>query len=483
MKSQNNDQIPLDLGQPRQLSLSSVKPTVTTSNGSVPSYHDPIGSLSLPLRIENALRIHGNIKTVGELISKSDKEVLKIRNIGTKFLSELRDIRNTLLNAGFNIAIQEHQNVNSQVGVDNPDVNVSHQNKPTKEQFDYLALLLEKCPLERDKEVVSRRFGLNGGDKETLEEIGSSFGVTRERIRQIQKRSLLRMQKVNPFILKQLTEGLEELLYNSGGFITDEEADSMIPQLISSRTEDGSSALDLFCDLSLIQSTKLGDITLYSPIFTDASLYQLTEKLRTIVKDENIGISLSAIKKRVRIFKNISDPRFSKEYFILKYCWIDPRIEEVDQQLTNNDGEIYFRHYTSGNFPSAGWISGMKKILESEGSPLHFTEIANKLNDLIPDDKRKIEVRRAHSILIENGSFAHVGIRGTYGLTSWGLRKESMPDLIEECLKKAGFPLHIKQIFQYVGKYKETKECNIFSVLESNNKFMKTGKKMYWLNK
>ena len=154
----------------------------------------------------------------------------------------------------------------------------------------------------------------------------------------------------------------------------------------------------------------------------------------------------------------------------------------MNDQLVATGEEIYFRHYTSGNFRSAGWVSRMKKILEIEGTPLHFTEITNKLNDLIPEDNRKIEVRRAHSILIENNSFAHIGIRGTYGLTSWGLRKDSVPDLIEECLKKAGFPLHIKQIFQYVGKYKETKEGNIFSVLESNSKFVKVNKKTYWLN-
>lgn len=43
-------------------------------------------------------------------------------------------------------------------------------------------------PLHR--EILSRRFGLNGAKKETLEQIGASKGVTRERIRQIETKAM-----------------------------------------------------------------------------------------------------------------------------------------------------------------------------------------------------------------------------------------------------------------------------------------------------
>ena len=45
----------------------------------------------------------------------------------------------------------------------------------------------------REREIIRRRFGLNG-PAETLEEIGPTFGVTRERIRQIEKRALTKLQ-------------------------------------------------------------------------------------------------------------------------------------------------------------------------------------------------------------------------------------------------------------------------------------------------
>lgn len=45
----------------------------------------------------------------------------------------------------------------------------------------------------REKEVVIRRFGLNGHHTQTLEEIGELFGLTRERIRQIEQKALRKL--------------------------------------------------------------------------------------------------------------------------------------------------------------------------------------------------------------------------------------------------------------------------------------------------
>ena len=46
---------------------------------------------------------------------------------------------------------------------------------------------------ERDSTILKERFGLEGDDPKTLEEVGQEFGVTRERIRQLQKEALVKL--------------------------------------------------------------------------------------------------------------------------------------------------------------------------------------------------------------------------------------------------------------------------------------------------
>ena len=47
----------------------------------------------------------------------------------------------------------------------------------------------------RERKIIGFRFGLDGGRERTLEEVGHKFGVTRERIRQLQNIALLKMRK------------------------------------------------------------------------------------------------------------------------------------------------------------------------------------------------------------------------------------------------------------------------------------------------
>ena len=49
---------------------------------------------------------------------------------------------------------------------------------------------------EREATILRFRFGLDGGSEKTLEEVGEKFGVTRERVRQIQNLALKKLRKM-----------------------------------------------------------------------------------------------------------------------------------------------------------------------------------------------------------------------------------------------------------------------------------------------
>lgn len=67
------------------------------------------------------------------------------------------------------------------------------------------AILNELAP--REQEVMRMRFGLDGQDGATLEEVGQTFNITRERVRQIEVRTLFRLRHVaNSRLLRQYVD-------------------------------------------------------------------------------------------------------------------------------------------------------------------------------------------------------------------------------------------------------------------------------------
>ena len=66
---------------------------------------------------------------------------------------------------------------------------------------------------EREKKIIFSRFGLDGGKAKTLEEVGKKFGVTRERIRQLQNIALMKLRRA----LQKKEKPIEHLLPSGAG--------------------------------------------------------------------------------------------------------------------------------------------------------------------------------------------------------------------------------------------------------------------------
>lgn len=434
-------------------------------------YIDPIEILGLPTRTENTLKTNG-VETIADFYNCSLHQMLKFRNFGAKsvkFIEQLKTIMHPLINMnGFKINTTEETST-QEIFAKSKEIEI-----PNNILID---LILERVKDSRSSDILKRRYGLGTGEKETLEEIGKSYGVTRERIRQIQKKAIRKMQHPSTNGRLQTIRLVNEMFYKNGVAISDYEADNLVPKYFNNSNYDGSSLLNLLSDLGWIQNNRIGDVTIYAPkdIILNTNISKLTEEIYWLIKNENKLLPTESIigyfKKKYCTTTDITN----LSQLVFRLCRLDPRIEE---KLPNKLG-LYSSH------PSVkDWRNHIVDILTNEGLPLHFTEISEKVNTvlgLINDSK--LDVRRVHSILIENIEFSHTGVRGTYGLTKWGLRKEMTPFLVEEILKKSGTPLHWRQIYNYVKRYKDTKETNILSILNSKKKFIKHGHGEYTLDK
>ncbi|MFC1625870.1 DNA-directed RNA polymerase subunit alpha C-terminal domain-containing protein [Patescibacteria group bacterium] len=432
---------------------------------------DPIEVLGLPTRTENTLKMNG-IETISDLYDCSSEQMMKFRNFGTKsikFLEHVKTIMQPLLNTASFEFRSEVREAEEEIVDEIKEIEI-----PRNMLID---LMIERAKDFRSMDILKRRYGLGTGEKETLEEIGKSYGVTRERIRQIQKRAVKKIQHPSTKGRLQTIGLVEEMMYKNGIVLSDYEADSLVPKYFDNTSYDGSSFLDLLSDIGWVQKNRIGDVNLYAPknIISKTNISKLTDEIYDFIKNEKklIPIEVIITHFKEKYYDVVNNANLSQ--LILRLCRLDPRIEE---KLPNKLG-LYSSH------PSVrDWRNHMVDILSNENTPLHFTEICEEVNAILRlmGDKR-LDVRRVHSILIENVEFSHTGVRGTYGLTKWGLRKEMTPVLVEEILEKSGRPLHWRQIYNYVKKYKDTKEANILAILNSNEKFMKHGHGEYVLKK
>jgi RNA polymerase primary sigma factor len=131
----------------------------------------------------------------------SDEELAEEVGISAAKLSQLRTVSIRPASLDAPMSDEDGTQFGEIVGDDNavdPAENLSDKNM--QEEISDLLGVLD----ERERKIIMARFGLDGGNARTLEEVGTRFGVTRERIRQLQNIALAKLRRAlrkreNPF--------------------------------------------------------------------------------------------------------------------------------------------------------------------------------------------------------------------------------------------------------------------------------------------
>ncbi len=324
--------------------------------------------------------------------------------------------------------------------------------------------LLNHVSYERSRQVIRLRFGLDGGGQRTLQQVGDQLGLTRERIRQIEKRSLEKLKKgISVGLIRALHIAIEKEIKTQGGLMSL----AQIGECVAELTEIGE--IDLDSVVSLLLSLQPDQFV------------QVKKNKRWGLKEAPLNLVQPVSKQLVQILQAVSAPLpqvdlierliQSKLYsedkiqhlvstrFIMACLSTDDRFEEIEG---NQWGLTRWRKRRTDEI-----VMALRKL----SKPSHFTEIAKVANEMLPPSQRA-STRVYHAQLGNKPHlFAWVG-PGTFGLVEWGLtRARFYVDIAEELLQKRGKPLTFEEIFPVINAEREASPSSIIFMLGTNRRF------------
>lgn len=323
--------------------------------------------------------------------------------------------------------------------------------------------ILNSIEREREREIIARRFGLFDR-KETLEQVGELLGITRERVRQLEKAVVTKL-RASGAALPGVAD-VEKLLVSQ---LEKAGKTARVTALSAALT-----AEDTRTDQSRI-----------------AFLTELCPNVAVINEDDNFyqaaGVSreADAIKKEVtKVVEAIAkagSPVGQKD--LAKVAGFDAQdfaeaLAGVSKKLATLNGRWGLVKWPTVNPKNIR--DKIYVILSEKGKHMHFNEIAESIK--ASDFKRKdVTTQAIHNELIKDKRFVLIG-RGIYALKEWGYSKGTVADIISDVLRDAKEPLHRDEIVKRVLKSRFVKETTILLNLQSKPQFKRVAKATYELS-
>lgn len=318
---------------------------------------------------------------------------------------------------------------------------------------------------EREREIITRRFGLYDR-RETLEQIGELLGITRERVRQLEKAILIKLKNSTKNGKVPTINSLDKLLVRKlvdlGRIARVQDLTDNILGRTGTQRERSYVAFisELSPSLAVISEN---DNYYYSVGILE---YGDAKKIKTEV--DNI---VATIKKNGEPMM-IEQLHEQLSYEHPNYVRALASVSKLLANLKDNWGLIKWPTVNPKNIRDKIYV-----ILAENKDPMHFSEIAGSIKD--SSFKRKnVTTQAIHNELIKDSRFVLIG-RGIYALDSWGFSRGTVADIIASVLKKSPEPLHRDEIVKRVLKSRQVKETTILLNLQSKPQFKRVAKATY----
>jgi hypothetical protein len=319
---------------------------------------------------------------------------------------------------------------------------------------------------KRAYEIVVNRFGLTqDAERKTLEAIGAQYGITRERVRQIENSALALIRKSQAFKAeKAVFEELKKLLHTLGAVVSESDLLSHI-----SKDKLTQNHVNLYLSLSDEFTKHKEDDHFKARWSVDGEIgeeiHKALKSLYAGLSDDELISEGELIKKFLNEVKNVSEQYRSEE---IARRWLG-----ISKKISKNPlGE--WGKSTSSSIKTRGVKDYAFLMMRKHGSPMHFREVAKAVAATFD---KNCHVATCHNELIKDPRFVLVG-RGIYALSEWGYKSGVVRDVIKELLAKNG-PSTREDIIEQVMKERYLKKNTILVNLQNSKYFKKNKAGLY----
>ena len=319
---------------------------------------------------------------------------------------------------------------------------------------------------DRARDVIMNRFGLNtDGEMKTLEEIGKKYGITRERVRQVENAAITFIKKSNAYKAEQaFFEELKQLVHSLGTVVAEHE---LLPHV--SKDKSTQNHVHFLLVLGDAFRKHREDEHFHARWSVDDKMadkvHESLKKLYHSLGDEDLIPETEMIKKFLKHLKDVSEKYRNEE---IARRWLS-----MSKTISKNPlGE--WGKAQSPNIRTRGVKDFAFLVMRRHGSPMHFKEVADSITKTFG---RKTHYATCHNELIKDPRFVLVG-RGMYALAEWGYKAGIAREVIRDILKKEG-PLSKDEVVEKVMKERYFKKNTILVNLVNSKYFKKNKQGLY----
>ncbi len=325
--------------------------------------------------------------------------------------------------------------------------------------YELVITLFKEIPNRRMRDILIRRFGLHNGQRQTLELIGQRYGITRERVRQIEKNGIAILSKSINY-LRPAISTIQNYLNEYGKM----RREAALLEDLSDGSKYSQSAIYFILSISR-PFYRFGETSEFYPLWTinKRCLNSARRIIYSLVRELEKKKEVAPEEEIIKIGQNIGASSVLAVRSYIDACKL------IDK---NSFGEIGLSHWPE--IRPRGVKDKAYLVLKKIGRPLHFTELAKAINetDLASNP---VNIQTVHNELIKDPRFILIG-RGIYALNEWDYESGTVLDVIKKILANEG-PLTKEEIIKRVLEKKLIKENTVLINLQNKKYFRREGNK------